>query len=364
MDSPDGLRPFIMKVGRGEKLARPLEEEEAYQAMKLILEGGCSEFQIGAFLAAMRIKSETPEETSGFIRAVKEAAPKIHPRVKSLLDFGDPYDGKTKSLNLSPLTAVILAAAGCPVILHGDHGIPAKKGVGAGAVFEALGAALDLEPQAVERSVEELGIAYIHASFFLTRFEELKPLRLQYGLRSSLNVIEKMWNPADAPYLAVGIYHAPYFESTSRALLKTPVRKGLVVQGLEGFAELRLHRPTKYVEVSGGQAVEKFAVPADFGFSRGGNWEMTDGMDTKAHARVTRKVLEGEKGAVRDGALFNAGVKLFWNEHASSVEEGMEKAREALDSGGALAKLEAFVKFTRNSISRGTARPGPASHYG
>lgn len=336
----DKMRPFLMKVGRGKKLSRPLEEAEAYQAMRLILEGSCSEFQVGAFLAAMRIKSETPDEVVGFIRAAREALPRLQPKVSGLFDFGDPYDGKTKSLNLSPLVGLIMSAAGCPVLLHGDEGIPAKQGIGAGPILRELGA-LELDPGGVEKCLEEIGFAYFRASRFLPRLEAIKPLRREYGLRSSLNVIEKMWNLAGAPTLAVGIYHAPYFESTGNALLKMGGGvKGFVVQGIEGFAELRISRPTKYVEVKDGALSEKFAIPADCGFSHRENWDLAEGLNPRVHAGLLGKVLEGEKGVIRDGALFNAGVKLFWAERASSIEEGIERAREALDSGKALAKLK------------------------
>lgn len=346
MNSPDRMRPFLMKVGRGKKLSRPLSEEEAYQAMKLILTGGCTDFQIGAFLAAMRIKSETAEELTGFIRAVSELAPPIQPQVDSLFDFGDPYDGKTKTVNLSLLTALILSCAACPVILHGDNHIPAKQGIGVGEILGALGASLDLDSESIQRSLEELSLGYIHISHFIPRFETLKPLRLQYGLRSSFNVIEKMWNLCGAQFLAVGIYHAPYFESSAQAFLKMKITKGFVVQGVEGFGELRINRPTKYLEVCQGKVAEKFVIPQDHGFSHAKNWDLEEGLDPRVHAEITRKILKGEKGLVYKGAVFNAGVKLFWSEKVSSIEEGIRKAQAILDSGQALNKLEAFIKFT------------------
>jgi anthranilate phosphoribosyltransferase len=349
MDEQGAMRAFIMKVGRGEKLAKPLTREEARQAMRMILDGSCSEFQIGAFFAAMRMKSETGEEIAGFAEALKEHTPPLHPRVANLMDFGDPYDGKTKSLNLSPLVALILASCSLPVVLHGEPDIPAKHGVGAGEVFTALGAHLLTACDGMARALEEMGLAFIQASLLLPRLAALKPLRQQYGLRSSLNAVEKMWNPSGARTLVTGIYHAPYFRPTAEALLALEVPHGFVVQGVEGFGELWLHRPTKFMEARAGRVEEHIIVPQDLGFATRASWESEHARDAKAQAQWTERVLAGERGPAHDGACLNAGVKLFWAGQASSAEEGIAMAREKLEAGDALRKLREFVKWTGGS---------------
>jgi anthranilate phosphoribosyltransferase len=339
------MTPYIMKIGRGKQLAKDLTEEEAYQAFGAIFQGTCSEFQIGAFFAAMRVKGESPEEIAGFIRAAREHACQIHPRVDCLLDFGDPYDGKVKTVNLNPVTAIVLAAAGLPCVLHGAPDIPAKRGIGAGQVLTELGVSIDLSPEQAARGIEEFGMGYLDARRWVPRFEQLTPLRHQYGLRSSINVVEKIWNLANASVLIVGIYHAPYFKSMGGALLWMKNQKSYVVQGVEGFGELTLRRPSKYLEISGGEVQEKMMDAAAFGLRRTENWDLDRGSVARHHAEANRRVLEGEGSLLRKAVIFNAGVKLFWSNKASSVEEGIERARDTIDSRRALAQLAAFRKY-------------------
>lgn len=336
----DAFIPFIKAVGRGEKLKRDLTYDEAVAAMSLILRREATDAQIGAFLIAQRVKGEAPEEIRGFTDAVRERfIEPITPRVGDLLDLAVPYDGKAKTAQLAPAVALILVAAGVPVLLHGAAGVPTKQGVTLGALLRVLGVAADLPPVGAARMIEQAGITYLDACQFAPAWNALTPLRRQFGLRTALNTVEKLFNPAAAPYQVSGFFHANYIERI-RAV-QTGGRASWIVQGEEGSIEMAAGRRTPVYAVDA--ADDLTLDPAVVGLAQRERIELPP--DVADHARLNAAVLAGEAGAAADQAAFTAGVILSLLGAASDPAAGTAQARQILASGAAQQRLDLARSF-------------------
>lgn len=340
------FREVIQKVSRGQKLAKNLTREEARQALQWIFEGEASAFQIGAFFSAMRMKGESAEETAGLVDAVRERAVLFHPHLDGVLDLGEPYDGKVKTLHLTVPVALILASAGVPVVLHSTPETPVKKGMETQGVLEALG--VEIVDSSLQQILEQERIIFLPTEKLAADFAKLRPYREAFGLRPFANHIEKIFNLANAQTQMVGIYHRPYLEPMGEALRLLGIRHAFVIQGVEGFTELYLSRKTLVLEVEEGESRSFWLDPVPFGFK--GEEEPASRGGAEGCAGKIIQLLQGASGPARESILWNSGVKLFWMKKAASIEAGLERARQILDSGEALDKLAGFKNATQKKI--------------
>ncbi len=327
--------PFVKAVGRGEKLKRDLTYEESLEAMRLIVRREATLAQIGGFLIGQRVKGDAVDEILGFTHVLREEViQQISPRVDDLLDLAVPYDGKVKTAQLAPAVAVTLVAAGVPVVLHGDEGVPTKEGVGPGLVFEALGVPADLEPQKVERMIETTGLGYLAATRFAPAWHALVPIRRQFGLRTVLNTVEKLLNPANAPYQVSGFFHLEYIERLRST--QTGIRTSWIVQGEEGSIEMASARKTRIF----GTAPESDMKlePSMVGLSQQEKVKLPP--EGVAHARLNAEVLQGQPGPAFDQTVLTAGVILSLLGVESDIVTGVNRARQILLSGAAQQRLE------------------------
>ncbi len=332
--------PFVKAVGRGNKLRRDLMQEEAGEAMRLILRRDATPAQIGAFLIGQRVKGEAEAEIRGFTQVARdEFVFQISPHIENLLDLGIPYDGKVKTAQLAPAIAIILAAAGLPAVLHGAEGVPTKEGITPGAVFAALGVPADLEPRRVERMIETVGLGYLAAARFAPAWEALTPLRREFGLRTALNTVEKLFNPANAPYQLTGFFHGEYIERLR--VTQTGTRASWVAQGEEGSVEMAAGRATRIFARA--EANDLTLDPASVGLPE--RERLSPPFEVGAHAKLNLEAISGAPGAAADQAAFTAGVILSLVGAAASVAEGLARARKAVQSDAAEQRLALARSF-------------------
>jgi anthranilate phosphoribosyltransferase len=342
------MRFFLREIGQGPRAGRDLTRDEAREAMSLILDEQATPAQAGAFLLVQRYKGESPEELIGFAEAIRANARTIPPKVKGLLDIGSPYDGRKKSIVVSPASAIVVAAVGVPVVMHGEKGIGPKFGVPIGDVLEGLGIDIDGEPDDVERSIEEIGLGFMRQSRFVPQVFALRELRTEIALRTCLSTVEKIYNLAGAPYSLLGLSHLPYAEKMLAAASEMGFRRVMIVQGIEGNEDAPTSRPCRAFIWESGDRQSKSGVTreiridaSEYGLQPATAEEMAGG-DAAENARIAEGVLAGEKGGHRDLVLLNAGLRIWLAERAESIGDGIERAREAIDSGLALAKLRAL----------------------
>jgi anthranilate phosphoribosyltransferase len=340
------MRFFLREIGQGPRAGRDLTRDEAREAMSLILSQQATPAQAGGFLLLQRYKGETPDELVGFAEALRAGARTIAPKVEGLVDIGSPYDGRKKSIVVSPASAIVVATAGVPVVMHGEKGIGPKFGVPIGDVLEALGIDIDSEPEEAERSIAQTGLGFMRQSRFVPQVFALRELRKEIALRTCLSTVEKIYNLAGASYSLLGLSHLPYAEKMMGAAQAMGFRRVMIVQGIEGNEDAPTSRPCRaFVWEMGngkgelGETRELRIDPAEFGLQPATAEEMAGG-DAAENARIAEGVLSGEPGGHRDLVLLNAGIRIWLAERTESIGDGIERARDAIDSGAAGNKLD------------------------
>ncbi len=341
-DSPyERMRYYIREVGQGPKAGRDLTRDEARDAMEMILRREATQAQTGGFLLIQRFKGESAEELLGFTDAIRAHARVIAPKVEGLLDVGSPYDGRKRSLVISPAASIVASAAGLPVVMHGERGMGPKRGVAVGDVLGAMGVDVDAEPEEVKRSIEEEGFGFMRSARFLPDLYALKEVREEIALRSAIHTIEKLYNLAGASYGIIGLTHLPYLERMLGAVAQMGFRRLMLIQGIEGNEDAPTSRPCRVFEWTGGAVQESRLDPMEYDLTPASPDDMAGG-DAGHSARICAGVLEGQQGPHRDLACLNAGLRLYLAERAEGIGEGIAAARAAIDSGAAQAKLSAL----------------------
>ena len=341
------MRDYLRTIGQGPRAGRDLTREEAAAALGLVLDGEATPAQAGGFLLLQRYKGESVDELLGFVDAYRARATLIRPDVEGLLDIGSPYDGRKKSVVVSPASAIVVAAAGAPVVLHGEKDVGPKHGVPVGDVLESLGLAVDAEPAAVQSAIESHGLGYMRQARFVPAVYAARGLREEVAVRTFFASIEKIANIAAARYSIVGIAHLPYKDKMLDAADGNSFERVLVVQGIEGNEDVPTSRPCRAFlrernpNGSAGKTTEITIDASEYGLEAASKEEM-EGGDARHNAEIAESIFGGKKGAYRDLIVLNAGVRLWLAERAPDIAAGIDLARETIDSGAAADKLEAL----------------------
>lgn len=338
------MKEFIAKVAEGENLT----EEEAKQAMDLMLSGEATQAQIAAFLALERVKGETLDELAGFAAVLRDKAETISPKVDNYVDLVGTGGDHTFTFNVSTTSAFVVAAAGLPVAKHGNRSISSKSG--AGDVLEALGVNIMAEPKVVEKSVEEVGIGFMFAQLFNKSMKYVGQARNEMGIRTVFNILGPLANPSRAKNMVVGVYSPSLTEKVATAMSRLGVERAFVVSGEDNMDEITLTGATTVSEIKDGKVTTYQITPEQFGLKRASLDDLRGG-DGAENAEITKNILRGtETGAKRDIVLLNAGATLYVGGVAESIEAGVKLAAEAIDSGAAYKKLEELVEVSNQPV--------------
>lgn len=334
------MKEAIQKVVDGQNLTM----EEAKRVMNILLSGEATQAQIGAILTALRMKGETLDELTGFAAVLKEKAEHIAPNVPNYVDLVGTGGDRTFTFNISTTAAFVTAGAGLPVAKHGNRSISSKSG--AGDVLEALGVNIAADPSVVTKCVEEAGIGFMFAQSFNKSMKYVGQARSEMGIRSVFNILGPLANPSDAKCMVVGVYDPSMTEIVANAMSRLGVENGFVVSGEDHMDEFTITGKTTVSEIKDSKVNTYEVTPEQFGLKRASLEELQGG-DGAENAKITKAVLKGEeKGAKRDIVLLNAGATLYAGGIADSIEDGIHKAAEAIDSGKAYETLENLVKLS------------------
>jgi anthranilate phosphoribosyltransferase len=335
--SNDVLTRAIDALASGHDLA----QEEAAGVLAEIMAGNASEAQIAAFLIGLRTKGETIDELAGLAGTMRALATPVPCDRGDLVDTAGTGGGRS-TFNVSTTAALIAAGAGCALAKHGNRSATSLSG--SADVLEALGARIDLAPAAVARCIDEAGFGFMFAHHQATRF--VVPVRKELGVRTIFNFLGPLTNPAGARRQLIGVSDAAYLERMAGALARLGVDRALVVSSEDGLDEMSTSAPTHVVEVNG-DAVERYVVaPQDVGLELSAP-DAVKGGTPDANAATTRAILAGEPGPERGLALINAGAAIYAAGLADSLRDGVDAAREAIDSGAALRTTDAYVALSR-----------------
>ncbi|MDW7727498.1 MAG: anthranilate phosphoribosyltransferase [Candidatus Methanoperedens sp.] len=330
------MKDYILKLVQNQSLTM----DEAENAMtRLFTEA--SDARISAFLTALKIKGESPEEIAGLARGMKKAANIINPRVKgTLVDTCGTGGDASGTINVSTAAAIVTAGAGVPVAKHGNYSITSRSG--SANVLEELGIKIDLSPSLVEKSIQDAGIGFMLAPIFHPSMKRVGQIRKELGFRTVFNILGPLTNPANAKAQVIGVFDSALCVLMANVLNLLGTEKALVVHG-SGLDEISNIGETTVAELNCGKVLTYTLTPEKLGVKRASIEDIRGGTPQE-NARKLVDILKGKAGAKRDIVVINAGAALYVSGKAENLVSGIAIANESIDSGAALNKLEEFVK--------------------
>ena len=357
------IKDAIAKVVGGEDLTQAEMEE----AMDEIMSGKATPAQIGSFITALRMKGETVDEIVGAARIMRNKSLKvnldnhqvnidrdeINIEEETILDTcGTGGDG-TNTFNVSTATAFVAAGAGVKVAKHGNRAVSSQ--CGSADVLESLGVNLDIDHSDVERCIQEIGIGFLYAPLFHGAMKYAAAPRREIGLRTIFNLLGPLTNPAGATVQILGVYDPSLTEKMAQVLGRLGTKEAFVVCGEGTFDEISICGPTRISHLKE-KAVNTYDIrPEDYGFKKADPDEIRGG-NAEENAQIIRDILDGEKGPKRDMILLNAASAFVATGLDSDFKEGIQRARDSIDSGHAKEKLNRLVEFTQKcspSVGKG-----------
>ncbi|MEY3805836.1 MAG: anthranilate phosphoribosyltransferase [Actinomycetota bacterium] len=331
---------------------RDLDAASADAAVTEILNGAATPSQMAAFLVALRAKGETAVELEAMLAAVRRASVTVSlPEAVAAraIDIVGTGGDKSNSVNVSTMSALVVAASGVPVCKHGNRA--SSSTCGSADVLEAAGVAIDLDPNGVQRCVEETGFGFCLAAKFHPAFRHVGPTRREIGVPTVFNLLGPMANPAPISFMLVGVAQAHMMEKMAHALISRGVTRAWIVNGHHGLDELSVSGPNSVCDIREGKITMMTLDSAEYGIARSDISDIVGG-DATANMDTMKLVFAGQAGPVRDIVSFNSASALFVAGYANSIEEGVRIAHETLDSGAAASTLAKVVEVSQREKSR------------
>ena len=339
MEKRSALKKYIAKAVDGTDLT----EEEAFDAMNIIMSDAATPAQIAAFLIDMRMKGETIGEITGFAKGMRSKAAVIE-GFRSAIDIVGTGGDMAGTFNISTTSSFVIAAAGINVAKHGNRAASSKSG--AADCLDALGVNIKLSPENAAKCLEKTGIAFLFAQVFHGAMRYVAPVRKEIGCRTFFNILGPLTNPALADYIVLGIYDEKLADLMANVLIRLGIKGAMVVNGSDGLDEITMTGVTHVCEVKNGKISNYDIDPHDYGFEYCTPDDLKGGTPEE-NAQITLDILSGkDKGAKRNTVLLNAGCAIYCSGGAKDIAEGVKIAAEMIDSGKALAKLNEMKNFT------------------
>jgi len=322
-----------------------LDRHEMHAVFAEVMDGTATEVQKSAFLIALRMKGETPEEITGAALAMRERVTPLNVDRERLVDTcGTGGDGRG-TFNISTIAAIVAAAAGANVAKHGNRAV--SSACGSADLLTALGVRIDLDAPQMSRVLEEIGIAFLFAPKLHPAMGAVAPIRRELGVRTIFNLLGPLTNPAFARRQVLGVYAPHLVEVIARVLLALGADHAMVVHSFDGLDEISVSAPTHVCEVIDGEIRDYQLDPESLGIRRAPIEEIAGG-DATENANIALAILSGEaNGARRDIVAANAGAALYVSGAVSTLRDGVALASNTIASGAAMRKLEELAKTTK-----------------
>lgn len=346
------IKKSIKELAEGKDLSKELMEESLEQ----VIQGKSSDAQIASFLTALHMKGITADEIAAAVQVMRKHMNKISPNTNgNLLDVCGTGGDKLNTFNISTTVMFVAAGAGCSVVKHGNNSVSSLSG--SADLLQELGVSINLPAEKTKELIERIGIGFLYAPLYHKSTKNVSNARKEIGIKTLFNIIGPLTNPASAKTQLLGAYNESIAEKLALALQKLNAGRALVVHGLDGLDEFSTVGKTIVFEVNGRELDFFSCSPEDFGFKKA-NARDLEGGNPKQNALILRKILQGENSPRRDIVLLNAGAALYANKKAGNILEGIELAKNSIDSGNALKKLELLVKESNESGQQNEYRGG------
>ena len=336
------IKEAIQLLAQGNNLSK----QQAYECMNEIMAGEASQIQMASYLTALSLKGETIDEITGSAGGMREHCIKIL-NDEDVLEIVGTGGDHSNSFNISTTSSLVIAASGIKVAKHGNRAASSK--CGAADVLEALGVKIDISPKQSADLLKQIDICFLFAQNYHIAMKYVAPVRKELGIRTVFNILGPLTNPAGASMQIMGVYDETLVEPLARVLNNLGVKRAMVVYGEDGLDEISLSSSTQICEIHDGHYTCYKITPEQFGFERCLKEELVGGTPQE-NAKITLDILKGQKGPKRDAVLMNAGAAIYIGGKAQDLQEGIAIARQRIDEGKALKKLEEFIQASQVEV--------------
>jgi len=325
---------------------KDLKKEQMKQAMNIIMEGKASEIQIASFLTALAMKGESIDEIVAAAEVMREKAEKIDCSFEIILDTCGTGGDRSHTFNISTATAIVAAAAGVKVAKHGNRGVTSLSG--SADILRALGVNIELTPDKIKNCLKKAGIAFLFAPGCHKAMKYAMPVRKELGIRTIFNMLGPLINPVKNTHHLMGVFNEALTEKIANVLKKMGLKHAAVVCGKGNVDEIILWGPTKISELKNGKIKTYKISPTDFKIKKSPK-EAVKGGTPEENATVLKEIFEGKrKDAYYDIIVLNSGFALYIADLVNNVKSGIEKAKELIENGMALKKLNELIECSNN----------------
>ena len=329
---------------------REIFHDEMVSLMRQIMSGEVSPVMIASIITGLRVKKETIGEIAAAASVMRELATPVKvPYDKHFVDIVGTGGDAAHTFNISSTSAFVVAAAGGKVAKHGGRSVSSSSG--AADVLEALGANIMLTPEQVAACIAETGFGFMFAPNHHSAMKHVAPVRREMGVRTIFNILGPLTNPAAAPNTLMGVFHPDLVGILVRVMQRLGAERVLVVHGKGCLDEISLGAATLVGELKDGEVREYEIHPEDYGLQMQSLRNLRVGSAEESKAKLLG-VLENQPGAAREIVCLNAGAALYVANAADSIGDGIAKAREAIASGAARAKLAQFINCTQRLAAK------------
>ena len=332
------IKEAILKVYKNEDLTYG----EAYETMDEIMSGEASEVQMSAYLTAMSMKGETIDEITASAEAMRAHCVRLLNDEDVLEIVGTGGDG-SNTFNISTTSSIVISAAGVPVAKHGNRSASSK--CGAADVLEELGVNINISPEKSLSCLKEINLCFLFAQNYHLSMKYVAGVRKELSIRTIFNILGPLTSPAGASMEVLGVYERELLEPLADVLKNLGVKSAMVVYGMDGMDEISSSDKTAICELKDGETRTYEISPDDFGMDVASKEDLVGG-EAEENAKITRAVLNGEKGPRRNAVLLNSAAGLYVAGMVDSLEEGVKLAEDVIDSGKAMEQLEKFIEVT------------------
>ncbi|WP_138420131.1 anthranilate phosphoribosyltransferase [Aquibacillus sediminis] len=333
------MKQFLEKVIAKESLTIGEMEE----ATRVMFHEQTSDTEIGAFLTGLQMKGEAAEEIAGLVNVIREKSLSFPTTLPGVIDNCGTGGDRSNSFNISTTSAFVMAGAGITVAKHGNRSITSKTG--SADVLEHLGVSLSLDAEQIHQALKENDIAFLFAPHVHPALKRMMKVRQDLRVPTVFNYIGPLTNPVELTTQMLGINRRDMLERMANVLHQLGRKRALIVNGAGYMDEASLAGENHFVLLERGELMQFTLTPEEVGLPVYDNEQIMGG-DAKQNAAILHSVLKGDKGAYRDTVLLNAGLGIFANGKAETIQDGVQQAKESIDSGAALDKLNYLVDYS------------------
>ena len=336
------MQQWLKEVASGKRGSKDLDYQQTKEVAQSIISGKATDAQVAAYLIALRLKTESPEEMLAFVHAYQDVSNKLEVSNMSIIDLASPYNGRNTFTGTIP-TAILMAEYGFPVFLHGSDSLPPKYGTALKEILLQLGLNGSETPQGLAKTIEEAGIAFANTEEYCSSLGKLRGIRKELGVRTLFNTVEKLLNLANANSLMMGAYHRTAINKIAPIFKELSFKNVYVVQGMEGSEDLPVHRNSFIYKITDNKIESSIVKPEEFGLLVP-ELNKDVRLTVQEQSDITLAILSGEHSKslqpYYNQVLFNTGIKYYLFGAVNDIGEGIEIAKQQLTEQRGLSQLE------------------------